>query len=272
MIMFPSHHQQNLIKNSSLGGYGVAACGYYDSLINLKGGEVRGSDIMAEDESRTEISINNNDQEDATGTSSSKNIIIHPDTISNKDDDEDDGGWLQLSLGSGHDVHSNRPSSPDHHHQISLAPRLVELDLLTSAGGSASTSSGGRGGGDETWSSTLTVPSQQQLSFQLPDFGPTFFLQPHIGGSSAAIDSVRPISYTHHQQYERNCMPIRPYPLTTISSPSSFSPSLDQLTASSGRPLYFHNVPPIRMDLRVVDPPRRPHSGVWFILQASQNQ
>ncbi|KAJ9563934.1 hypothetical protein OSB04_009094 [Centaurea solstitialis] len=29
---------------------------------------------------------------------------------------------------------------------------------------------------------------------------------------------------------------------------------------------------PSRMDMRVVDPPPRPHSGLWFMLQPSLNQ
>ncbi|XP_071707634.1 uncharacterized protein [Rutidosis leptorrhynchoides] len=272
MIMFPTHHQQNLFKNNSLGGYGASSsCGYYDCLINNLISEeiVGGSDIMADDESRTEISNSNIDQQDVTATSSVKDIIIHQETINkNDDDDNNDRGWLQLRLGSDHAIHSNRPSS---NHDLSLVPRRIEFDLLTTTGCSASSSStggGGDGGGEsETWSLTLTTPSQQQSNLQVPNFEASgFFLQPRI-------DSVPSLAFTYHQQYENNYMPFRPYPLTTLSSPSTFSPSLEHLPLAPGRSLYFHDyVPPIRMDFRVVDPPRRPRSGVWFVLQASQNQ
>ncbi|XP_076919165.1 protein LAX PANICLE 2-like [Bidens hawaiensis] len=94
---------------------------------------------------------------------------------------------------------------------------------------------------------------QQQLSFQVTDFRsitkppPMFFLQPHRGRMAAAIDS----SSSHHQQYHDNNNYL---PLTVLSTPSSLGQ------------------PPLRIDFRVVDPPPRPYSGVWFILQASQTQ
>ncbi|XP_071736391.1 uncharacterized protein [Rutidosis leptorrhynchoides] len=265
MIMFPSNHQQNLIKNSSLGGYGVSSCGYYDRLINkLSEKEVGGQDIMADDESRTEISNNNIDQEDVATTSISKDINIHQESINKNEDEDNDSGWLQLSLGIGHDAPSNRRFSEND--QRSSVPRLIELDLLTTTGGSVSSSSSGGRGGDETRSLTLSASSRQQPNFQVPDLSTLgFFLQP-------AFDSAPTIAFTHNQRYENILMPIRPYPLTTLSSPSTSSPSLDQLPLASSQPLYFHHIPQIRMDLRVVDPPRRPNSGVWFILQASQNQ
>ncbi|KAL1323023.1 hypothetical protein AAHE18_14G241800 [Arachis hypogaea] len=80
-----------------------------------------------------------------------------------------------------------------------------------------------------------------------------------------------------------------------LSSSSSSSSSLSQSCSSSSlRPSYFptttpfhhHFPPPHQFDVagpsssqdftsstvRVVDPPRRPHSGIWFMLQAEQNQ
>ncbi|KAI3818063.1 hypothetical protein L1987_11865 [Smallanthus sonchifolius] len=249
MIMFPAH-LHNLSEKNSFGAYGEGG-GYYDCFISLGGG----SNLMAEDGSRSEISISKDDI----------NQEINKDV--------NDGGWLRLSLGSGPEP-SRRP-------QISLGSRTVELDLLPGGGGSGRSSSGG----DETWSLTLTAPPpqqqqqqqqhqhQQQLSFQVKDFRgpiaitsqppPTFYLQTGRG-VAAAIDSMPAVTFTHNQQYDNSYLPFRPYPLTTLSSPSSFSASLHQLPASGP--------PPLRIGFRVVDPPPRPHSGVWFSLQASQTQ
>ncbi|KAI3731393.1 hypothetical protein L1987_62581 [Smallanthus sonchifolius] len=206
-----------------------------------------GSDLMAEDGSRSEISISKDDI----------NQEINKDV--------DDGGWLRLSLGSGHEP-SNIP-------QISLGSRTVELDLLPIGSRGRNSS-----GGDETWSLTLTSPpppQQQQLSFQVKDFRgpiaitappppPGFYLQPGRG-VAAAIDSVPAVTFTDNQQYDNSYLAFRPYPLTSPSSSSSFSASLHQLPAASGPP-------PLRIGFRVVDPPPRLHSGVWFSLQASQTQ
>ncbi|XP_023771810.1 protein LAX PANICLE 2 isoform X1 [Lactuca sativa] len=296
MTMFPVH-RQNLRKKNSFGCYG-GACGggrrylegEYDCFISLGGA----SDLMAEDESRTEISINNEE----TAGSSSKQDNIHQEI--NK---EDDGGWLQLSLGGGTHVQSTMSHN---NYQISLGPRLVELDLLP--GGSGSSSGGGETSSQQILmrplnnltAAPLPPPPPQHhhhhLGFQAPDFrsslpiitaapSPTFFLQQHRGSpASTTIDSLPAMTFIHHdQQYDNNFLPFRPYPLTLnphLSSSPSFSGSLEQPPGSGsyqGRPLHFPGGlditgPPPRIDLRVVDPPRRPHSGVWFILQASQNQ
>nr|GFC19393.1 hypothetical protein [Tanacetum cinerariifolium] len=99
---------------------------------------------------------------------------------------------------------------------------------------------------------------------------PSFFVQ-RGGSAPAAIDSVNFNHYQHHLQYQNNNYMIRP-PMLTLSSPPSYSP---------GRPFHFNSSdaldvtepPPLRMDLRVMNPPPRPRrSGVWFSLQASLNQ
>ncbi|KAL1550495.1 hypothetical protein AAHA92_18450 [Salvia divinorum] len=67
-------------------------------------------------------------------------------------------------------------------------------------------------------------------------------------------------SFISHQ-HEINWA-FRPIPITSPSpSPSYFVRPAFQL--------YDVAAPP---DFRVVQPPRRPHSGVWFMLQASHNQ
>ncbi|KAM0020140.1 putative protein LAX PANICLE 2 [Helianthus debilis subsp. tardiflorus] len=261
MTMFPAHLSSSKYVN---GGFSDSG---YDCFISLGRGFV--SDLMAEDESRTETSIDNEE-----AGSSMKDVNIHDEMNTQ----EDHGRWLQLSLGGGLD---NSQSITNSGHQrlaaeISLAQPSVNLDLGSGGDGSSSRQMG-----------QLRPPPPTQLVFQVPEFRghpPTssaFFLQPHQ--TAATMNSV-PFLTLHHQhqhqqqqqQHETNynyLQLIRPFPanmMTTplnppVSSSSSFSGSSEQ----HGRPLHVHR----RLNVaRVVNPPRRPHSGVWFMLQASQNQ
>lgn len=68
---------------------------------------------------------------------------------------------------------------------------------------------------------------------------------------------------------------------SSSSSSSSFPLTSHHLAASYfPRPFHFPTTPAFHddsaagpsSDFRVVEPPRRPHSGIWFMLQASPNQ
>ncbi|PWA88457.1 hypothetical protein CTI12_AA118980 [Artemisia annua] len=257
MTMFP-HHLQSLGNNKNSFGGGGECRRYYDcpSFIN--------NDLMEadhQDESRTTSKIvsSSNVKETSESSTSSKDV-----EVINKDQDQDhQEEWLQLSLGT-----SSHMITRTDDHQISLVPRLpVELDLLP-PGRASSTSSSSQ--------PHMTRSQPHQLSFQFPDFpmsiptNPSFFLQ-RGGSAPGAIDTVpHSMTFNHHLQYQNNNYMIRP--MLTLSSPPSFS---------AGRPLHFNSSgaldvtvpPPLHMDLRVMNPPPRPHhSGVWFNLQASANQ
>lgn len=221
MTMFPSHFSSSKFDHD--GGFSQ---GGYNCFIGLGRGF---SDLMADDESRNDQTINNEDV-----GSSSKNIhnILHEEMNTNDDHDHDDGQWLQLSLGGSF------------------------------SGGSSS-----------------RQPEQQQprLMFQVPEFravGPTsntFFLQP--SHATVAMNSV-PMMTLQQQQHQQETnynylQLIRPMPGPVVNPPVSSSSSFSGSSEQHGRPLHVHR----RLNIaRVVNPPRRPHSGVWFILQASQNQ
>ncbi|KAI3730787.1 hypothetical protein L1987_61964 [Smallanthus sonchifolius] len=254
--MFPAHLSSSKYVN---GGFSE---GGYDCFISLGRGF---SDLMAEDESRTETSVNY----DEAG-SSSKDVNVHEEMNT----DEDHGRWLQLSLGTGGQMESTGTGQGNQivTGDILSAPLSLTLDLLT-------------GGGSVSSSRQIRQPSPPpQLIFQVPEFpghlptSTTFFLQPPQQ-TAATINSVPFITLQRQQQQEQQETSynylhlVRPFPanmMTTpfnppVSSTSSFSGSSEQ----HGRPLHVNR----RLNVaRVVNPPRRPHSGVWFMLQASQNQ
>nr|GEU75113.1 hypothetical protein [Tanacetum cinerariifolium] len=255
--MFP-HHLQSL-GNNNKNSFGGECRRYYDCPASF----INNNDDDLMDESRTIVSTRSNFyKETSESSTSSKDVeVIH------KDQDHQEQGWLQLSLGTSSSDHVI--SRPDlDHHQISFVPRLpVELDLLPPGSASSTSSS--------------SQPHMTRFpDFQFPDFrmtiptAPSFFVQ-RGGSAPAAIDSAtfNHHHHQHHHQYQNNNYMIRP-PMLTLSSPPSYS---------LGRPFHFNSsdaldvtepsYPPLRMDLRVMNPPPRPHrSGVWFSLQASLNQ
>ncbi|XP_076952365.1 uncharacterized protein LOC143626075 [Bidens hawaiensis] len=261
MTMFPAHLSSKCVDNNNNINGGFSQGGY-DCFISLGRGLV--SDLMAEDESRTEESMNNEEEEEEEEEeegSSSKDINM------NVDVDDDHGHWLQLSLGGGH-----TGSTTSNRSQMELTEKMekfhpsVTLDLLTGGGSASSPSRQKR----------QSPPPPPQLIFQVPEFQghSSFLLQPQQ--TAAAMNFVPFMTLQQQQQqhqqqqqeqYETNynymhlIRPLNP----PVSSSSSFSGSSEQ----HGRSINVHR----RLNVaRVVNPPRRPHSGVWFVLQASQNQ
>ncbi|KAI3816702.1 hypothetical protein L1987_16406 [Smallanthus sonchifolius] len=259
--MFPAHLSSSRYVNGGFSGGG------YDCFISLGRGLI--SDLMAEDESRTETSIDNEE-----AGSSMKDVNIR-DEMNVEDDDH--GRWLQLSLGGGHMSHMTTSS---HGHRILMTEMSsVDLDLLP-------------GGGSGSSSRQIQQPLPPspppavppQVFFQVPEFqghGPTstaFRQQPHQ--TAAARNSVPFMTLQqqqHQQQHETNYnyqQLIRPFPANMMIAPLNYPPvsSSSSFSGSSEqhrRPLHLHR----RLNVaRVVNPPRRPHSGIWFMLQASPNQ
>lgn len=247
--MFPTHLSSSKYIHADF------SQGGYDCFISLGTGF---SDLMAEDDhqSRTENSFNNNNNNNNDEAAGSTEM-----NTNNNDDNDDHATWLQLSLGGAH-MHSTTTS----HGQPS-----IDLGLVPGGGGGSSSRQ------------IQQPPPPPQLIFQVPEFrgtfptSNTFFLQPHQG-AAAAINSVPSMTLQQQQLQETNYNYLQlvrpPFPVNMmtqvlnppVSSSSSFSGSSEQ---QHGRPHHVHR----RLNVaRVVNPPRRPHSGVWFMLQASQNQ
>ncbi|KAJ8759394.1 hypothetical protein K2173_006914 [Erythroxylum novogranatense] len=298
MTMVPaqtlSKQQQKQRRRVFCGGYGSYAVeesrfglmnrveGGYDYCNNSEAS--LGSDPlanpMAEDESRTN-SLNE-------AGSSSKDVVA-------VQEEEKDEGWLRLSIG-GHSTTSHEDSKHHHHRYRHLqvmdhqTPKgeggLIELDLLPGCNSLSSSSNQPR---TLMSSSIFHVPEfrapPSRPVMNMPTGGATSFStslffqhqQQHHGSSST--NTYNP----HHQELNWAFRPI-PYNVLATASSSSSSSSSATTSSSSLMPLGSYFSHPLHQvhsgidvagpssEFRVIDPPRRLHSGIWFMLQASQNQ
>ncbi|XP_044490910.1 protein LAX PANICLE 2 [Mangifera indica] len=253
MTMVPAENlskQQNHHLYSGYGGCGNSCTESFGLMSRIKGYDYSseaclGSDLvvnpMAEDESRTD-SLNE------AGSSSKEN-----------QEDQRDEGWLQLSIGSHHKTNHDIK-----HHQVDPTVRrggLIELDLLPGGGGSSP-------------QTRPVAPTFHVPEFRGPrpvmniaganSFSSSLFFQ-HQGSSSAFLP---------HQEINWAFRPI-PQNIAMASSSSNSSSSLMPFGSYFARPFQVHtgiDVAGPSSDFRVIDPPRRPQSGIWFMLLASQNQ
>ncbi|KAI3467794.1 hypothetical protein Pfo_024457 [Paulownia fortunei] len=232
---------------SQLQGYGFSSTG--EACI---GSDPVAGPLMAEDELRSE-SLNEGAE------SSSKDAP-----------DERDEGWLQLSIG-GHSHQVKQDPASDQNSRKNNGSSLVELELMPSSRNNSSSHSQIR-------------PLAPMPEFRAPrpvtnfpsatGFSPSFFLQ-HPGSSTSTFSPHQEINWA-----------FRPIPISIAaasssslsSSSSSFSSPSSLMGSGSCFPRPFQLYAGVDMapgpgvDFRVIQPPRRPHSGIWFMLQASQNQ
>jgi hypothetical protein len=237
----------------------------YDSCVSeacLLGSDLVVANIpMAEDESRTN-SLNNE------AGSSSKDV-----------QEERHEGWLQLSIG-GHTTTATPTSHEgkhDHHHHqqqqqlvldsTSRRGGLIELDLLR--GSSSRISHQAR----PLSSPVFHVPDFRAPPRPVPSHATNFsntslFFQHHPAATSS--------TYPLHQEINWPFRPMLHNIATASSSPPSSSSSLMPLGSYFSRPFQVNSTgmdfAGPSSDFKVIDPPRRSHSGIWFMLQASQNQ
>ncbi|KAG6781362.1 hypothetical protein POTOM_014260 [Populus tomentosa] len=210
----------------------------YDSCVSeacLLGSDLVVANIpMAEDESRTN-SLNNE------AGSSSKDV-----------QEERHEGWLQLSIVL--DSTSRRGG-------------LIELDLLP--GSSSRVSHQAR----PLSSPVFHVPDFRAPPRPVPSHATNFsntslFFQHHPAATSS--------TYPLHQEINWPFRPMLPNIATASSSPPSSSSSMMPLGSYFSRPFQANSTgmdfAGPSSDFKVIDPPRRSHSGIWFMLQASQNQ
>ncbi|XP_057949703.1 protein LAX PANICLE 2 [Malania oleifera] len=228
---------------------------------------------MAEDDSRTNSTTLND--EPAPSSSKENNIAAQDDereSNNNNNNEDNEAGWLQLGIGGGHVTAGHDPTT-------SRRGGPVELDLFSGSPPQAATAS----------------PSYHVPEFRVPSgaggFGAatSFLWQPGSGGSGGG-------AYFPHQEIN---WAFRPVPVRSLASgfSSCSSPSTSSSSPSSSAALMMMMPPPQAgggayfgrpfqvagaaavdvgagpsSDLRVIDAPRRPHSGIWCMLQASQNQ
>ncbi|KAG8365818.1 hypothetical protein BUALT_Bualt17G0011400 [Buddleja alternifolia] len=179
---------------------------------------------------------------------------------SSKQELKDEEGWLQLSIG-GHTHHlkqdddtknnnNNNNNSNSRHSEMRPLGLMPEFRAPRPVMNFASSATG---------------------------FSPSIFLQHPSGGSSTS-------NFPQQQQINWGFRPI-PISIAAAAASSSSSSSLSSFSTPSslmGSSSYFSR--PFQLytgidtgqgtgiDFRVIQPPRRPHSGIWFMLQASQNQ
>nr|GMD77568.1 protein LAX PANICLE 2 isoform X1 [Ipomoea batatas] len=256
----------------------------YQCYYNKSAGCLVGTEdtVMAEDESRTE-SVN-----DEAGPSYSKDVVA---AVNREEEEEEDDqkGWLQLSIGGGGGggAATAAASGRDNNGRGGLG--LVELDLLPP--------------GPSSGPPPVPLPPPQYpfsaaaagLEFRAPP-PPHFALTSSVATPGAAVGyiSASPSYFLQQQQQAggsdmnwaiRSVMAI---PAPGVSAPSSSaSPFMYAPPLSGSRfaprpgafPLLYAGVGGVgaggsspSLEFRVIDPPRRPLSGIWFSLQASQNQ
>ena len=252
MTMVPEENlskQHHLPDGGECGFYGCCGRSYTKSFglmsrvhgYDYHSGACLGSDLsadpMAEEESRI------NSLNEAGSSSNDKN----------QEQEERDEGWLQLSIGG----QATRYDHTKHDQGDPTARRggLIELDLLP--------------GGSSQQARPL-APIFHMPDFQAPprppvmhSFSTSLFFQ-HQQGSSSMFP------------HEDISWSFRPIAQNIAAAPSSsFSSSLMPLGSYFARPFQVQSgmdVAGPSSDVRIIDPPRRPYSGIWFMLQASQKQ
>lgn len=234
MTMIPA---QNRYFDGSFGGCGDSYSHSYALMSRLDihdncSEACLGSGSMAEDESRTN-SLNE------VG-SSSRDVL-----------EDSDQGWLRLGIGgqmTSHEARLEPTDSPVGRRRAGL----VELDLLTGGGGTS----------HQVRSLAPLFPSPQRpvTSF----ISTPLFLQNPGSGSGALFPHLQGPNWSFRHL---------PTNITAAAAASSSSSSYPFIPPSP----YFKVHPGADVagessTFRLVEAPRRPHSGLWFMLQASQNQ
>lgn len=212
---------------------------------------------MAEDESRAN-SLNE------AGSSSKEN---------NNNQEERDEEWLQLSIGS----HTKTSHGLKHHDEVdpTTARRegLIELDISPGArGGSSSQQTiplhlGGSTAFHEPQFRGQRPPVMNMSAVGAPSY--RFFQeQGSSGGSSTLPNNPQDINWAYRAIPQNIAM-------ASASSSSSSSSLMMPFGSYFARPFQVRtglDAAGPSSDFRIIDPPRRPHSGIWFMLLASQNQ
>ncbi|XP_043724865.1 protein LAX PANICLE 2-like [Telopea speciosissima] len=228
---------------------------------------------MAQDDSRTS-SLNE-------AGSTSKGCGGADDAVHQEEQEEHEGSWLQLGIGGGGGRTDHRNTLQDPlEHTRTRRPGLFDLDLKPPGGGATA------GGGGFTSLTEFRAPLSPPTTERTPPLQPPFFFQQqhHPRATTSLTRLIFP-----HDQREFAWGYNRPNPnFPWIQSPPSPSSSSSSMlpgpyyarlfqhpgSSSSGGVDVAGPSSSFSSDVvvRVIDAPPRPHSGVWFVLEASPTQ
>ncbi|XP_054807497.1 protein LAX PANICLE 2 isoform X2 [Prosopis cineraria] len=264
MTMLPAATHHDLSKQDqqqqSYGGFRrLEVEGYYYNQNICRESELLGSDMGEDDQSRSNSAS-------AGGSKGNNN------QINQQEQETRDEGWLQLSIGRQREGEELGGSSspvvldllPHSNSQPCRPPLLLPLPPPQLGGSVAPLLN---------FSHPQLLPVQPPPSSPPPPPPPSNLLFQQFQYPHSASAFAPHLSHSNWA-----FAPASPFTLPSSSSSSSFPLSSHHLAASYfPRPFHF---PPgfddasagPSSDVRVVDPPRRPHSGIWFMLQASPNQ
>ncbi|XP_010530903.1 PREDICTED: uncharacterized protein LOC104807363 isoform X2 [Tarenaya hassleriana] len=226
-----------------------------------------------QEEPRTNYGSSSKDKTSNNGDTTNPNTNSGTDI--NTHDEIKEEGWLRLGIsGQTSEAKPDEKTGLDHlsvdHQADPTAVRedsMLQLNLLT--GGSSRFP-----GQEDVPLATLPLAN---TSFRI---GPSLSHQYHHHQAGGMMSRV--MFRTGREEMLDSWTAFRPpfVPQNLTPSPSLMMPLMGSYFTPStiqpplmGTSSYTDVSPsPIRSSFRVIEPPRRPHSGLWFVLQASQNQ
>ncbi|XP_047324143.1 protein LAX PANICLE 2 [Impatiens glandulifera] len=271
----PFSHHQNLNYYSST--YGMSKlqgydCNYDKSFLLTESSDNYSHQSLVDfpmapdhDHHHQEEAVEEEQEESRTTES-----LNEPAPGSTSKDFEQDGGWLKLGLGRQVTNKRDRPHDPTNSSSVTR-PGLLELTLLPAGGNSQSQPSTvmmSSAAAPYNYMNPSTTTTTNSLMFQQPPTGVNYYPVPRHQDLNFVF---RPTT-THDNIPSRNfqslaaAAAVSNYNFPPTSGSNYFTRPFPQLRPAAA------DVAGPSFDFRVISPPRRPHSGLWFILQASQTQ
>ncbi|XP_047153623.1 protein LAX PANICLE 2-like [Vigna umbellata] len=303
MTMVPSQNgkHQNINRSGDYVIYGsTTTSSAMNQIIEVEGGYncLLGSDfvvrrhIMAEAEESSRHNNNEEAEPGGCGSTSKDEEVEGANTNTNTNtNNNNNNNWLQLGIGL-----TSTKEELDRTVPTTIASGPVELDLLPSRrrfdqpAAFFPVVTAGRGGGSGFGGSSSLVFEHQTTSPSSMSMasGPIASTFGHQEMMNWAFGPLLPPSMSIMPS-SSSFTPLPPPPSSSSSSSSQTCHSSFRPPLGSYFPTPFHHFPSSSssgfnqydvagagpssdVTVRVVDPPRRPHSGIWFMLQASQNQ
>ncbi|KAL7094077.1 hypothetical protein ACP275_11G079000 [Erythranthe tilingii] len=287
MTMFTAENRQQQ-QQQSCGGYGVYGGGGVEGFGGGMSHSLEGCYILSDQilmaAAAEEDHHHSTAEDDRKAESSSKDdeLVITRDHEQVEQEEQEEQGWLQLGIGGGHSHRIKKLNGKNNVNENENESGRVELELMPSSSNNNNNNNNNNNSSQLMMMRSTFAPPlfpefrapRPVLNFETSGGGgfisppsSSFFLQQH---------GISSTNYYPHQ--EMNWAAFRHVPIiSNIGGAASSSQSSSSLTYYP-RPqfqLYAAGVDmeaAAAVDFRVIPPPRRPHSGIWFMLQASQNQ